>query len=579
MSTVTMKDLLESGVHFGHLTKRWDPRMKRFIFTERKGIHIIDLQKTIKSIREVYEVVRLSVLKEKSILFVGTKKQAQQAIRNSAESCGMHYVNNRWLGGMLTNFSTIKKSLNHLKKIERMEVDGTFEKLPKKEIAHLLKVKSRLERNLGGIKSMQDLPGMVFVIDPKKEAIAIAEARRMGIPVIAVVDTNCNPDIIDYPIPGNDDAIRAISLFTDMIAEAVNDADKDISLKVIENLNEETENRKEAGNEESVAEPEAQPAASEAPPRAPAAEAAPKKAPEPEPAAKENKAKESKVSEEGNGQKEKAGGSVSPADVKKLRDKTGAGMLDCKKALLASNGDFAAAEIHLKEKGLAGASNRQDRATGQGKVFVNITADKAVILELSCETDFVAKTDEFKKLGKSLTDKILKENITEINEELETAVKEGIIVLKENLRLKRFEVLPVGDKESVTSYLHNDGAIGVLIKLKGENPEAVKDLAFDLALHAAAYNPLYLDRDSVDPAYLKEQEQIFQTQVAELGKPEKVAQGIVAGKMKKHLSEICFLDQGFVKEEKKSVREVLKEKSTETGVPLQLTDYRYFSIG
>ncbi len=236
MAVVTMKNLLESGVHFGHQVKRWDPRMKKYIFAERNGIHIIDLQKTIAAIREVYEAVRKTTSSGKSILFVGTKKQAQQTITKEAERCGMFYVNNRWLGGMLTNFSTIKKSLARLKRIEKMENDGIFDSLTKKEVASLQKEKTKLEKNLGGIKEMKELPGMLFIIDTRKENIAISEAKKMGIPIIAVVDTNCNPDGIDYPIPGNDDAIRSISLFTQIIANAVIEADNESGLKIIENL-------------------------------------------------------------------------------------------------------------------------------------------------------------------------------------------------------------------------------------------------------------------------------------------------------------------------------------------------------
>ncbi|MDY4674948.1 MAG: 30S ribosomal protein S2 [Treponema sp.] len=241
MAVVTMKSLLESGVHFGHQVKRWDPRMKKYIFAERNGIHIIDLQKTIVSIKDAYEAVRKVTVAGKSVLFVGTKKQAQQAIAKEAERCGMYYVNNRWLGGMLTNFSTIKKSLTRLKKLEKMEVDGTFDNLTKKEIASLQKEKSKLEKNLGGIKEMKELPGIIFIIDTHKEQIAVTEASRMGIPIVAVVDTNCNPEGIDYPIPGNDDAIRAITLFTQIIANAVIDADNEAGLKIIENLQDDDE--------------------------------------------------------------------------------------------------------------------------------------------------------------------------------------------------------------------------------------------------------------------------------------------------------------------------------------------------
>lgn len=237
MAVVTMKSLLESGVHFGHQVKRWDPRMKKFIFAERNGIHIIDLQKTIHSIKEAYEAVRKTVVAGKPVLFVGTKKQAQQAVQKEAERCEQFYVNNRWLGGMLTNFATVRKSIERLIKLEKED----YSSFTKKEQAQLLKEKSKLEKNLAGIKGMTKLPGILFVIDTRKEAIAVAEARRLGIPIVAVVDTNCNPEGIDYPIPGNDDAIRSISLFTQIIANAVMEAESETGLKIIETLQDEDE--------------------------------------------------------------------------------------------------------------------------------------------------------------------------------------------------------------------------------------------------------------------------------------------------------------------------------------------------
>jgi small subunit ribosomal protein S2 len=249
-----MKSLLESGVHFGHQVKRWDPRMKKYIFAERNGIHIIDLQKTIQAIKDAYEAVRKTVASGKTVLFVGTKKQAQQAIQKEAERCGMFHVNNRWLGGMLTNFFTIKKSLLRLKKLEKMEVDGTFENLTKKEIASLGKERAKLQKNLGGIKEMKDPPGILFIIDTRKEAIAVAEAQRMGIPIVAVVDTNCNPDGISFPIPGNDDAIRAITLFTQIVANAVVEADNEVGLKIIETLGDEEGDTEEVVTDASVKE-------------------------------------------------------------------------------------------------------------------------------------------------------------------------------------------------------------------------------------------------------------------------------------------------------------------------------------
>ncbi|NCO51319.1 MAG: 30S ribosomal protein S2 [Deltaproteobacteria bacterium] len=220
MSQITMKQLLEAGVHFGHQTKRWNPKMKPYIFGARNGIYIVDLQKTVRYFKSAYQFVRETVAAGDKVLFVGTKKQAQDAIAEEALRTGQYFVNNRWLGGMLTNFATIKQSIDRLKKIEVMSTDGTFEKLTKKEVLQLDRERTKLEKNLGGIKNMAKLPGAIFIIDPKKEAIAVQEARRLGIPVVAVVDTNCDPDGIDYIIPGNDDAIRAIRLFASSMADA-----------------------------------------------------------------------------------------------------------------------------------------------------------------------------------------------------------------------------------------------------------------------------------------------------------------------------------------------------------------------
>ncbi len=221
MSVISMKQLLEAGVHFGHQTRRWNPKMAEYIFTERNGIYIIDLQKTVKKVEEAYMFVRDTVLNGGEVLFVGTKKQAQDAIKDEALRAEMYYVNVRWLGGMLTNFKTIKKSIARLHNLEKMATDGTFDLLPKKEVAALQKEISDLERNLGGIKNMKGLPSAIFIVDPKKEKNAVAEARKLGIPVVAIVDTNCDPDEVDYVIPGNDDAIRAIKLIASVMTDAI----------------------------------------------------------------------------------------------------------------------------------------------------------------------------------------------------------------------------------------------------------------------------------------------------------------------------------------------------------------------
>ena len=221
MAVVAMKQLLEAGVHFGHQTRRWDPKMAEYIFQARNGIHIIDLQKTSKKIDEAYNFLKEQAEEGKDILFVGTKKQAQECIKEAAIKCNMFYIDQRWLGGMLTNFDTIKTRIQRLKDLETMQEDGTFDVLPKKEVIGLKKEMEKLEKNLGGIKEMNSLPGVLFVVDPKKERIAILEAKKLNIPVVGLVDTNCSPEDVDYPIPGNDDAIRAVKLITDVMANAV----------------------------------------------------------------------------------------------------------------------------------------------------------------------------------------------------------------------------------------------------------------------------------------------------------------------------------------------------------------------
>ncbi|MBQ1249384.1 MAG: 30S ribosomal protein S2 [Selenomonadales bacterium] len=221
MAVISMKQLLEAGVHFGHQTRRWNPKMAPYIFTERNGIYIIDLQKTVKKVDEAYNFVREVAGEGKTILFVGTKKQAQEAVKEEALRCDMFYVNERWLGGMLTNFQTIQKRINRLRELEKMEAENVFDVLPKKEVILLRQEMTKLQKFLGGIKDMQKLPGALFIIDPRKERIAVAEAKKLGIPIVAIVDTNCDPDEIDHVIPGNDDAIRAVKLLTGKMADAV----------------------------------------------------------------------------------------------------------------------------------------------------------------------------------------------------------------------------------------------------------------------------------------------------------------------------------------------------------------------
>ncbi len=252
MAVVAMKQLLEAGVHFGHQTRRWDPKMAEYIYQARNGIHIIDLQKASKKIDEAYAFVKEQVEEGASVLFVGTKKQAQECMKEAALSCEMFYVDQRWLGGMLTNFGTIRKRVERLKKLETMQEDGTFDVLPKKEVMGLKKEMEKLEKNLGGIKEMEKLPGVIFIVDPKKERTAILEAKKLKIPVVGLVDTNCSPEDIDYPIPGNDDAIRSVKLIATVIANAVIEGKQGEVMSLDEQMAENSEEEKSM--EEVVAE-------------------------------------------------------------------------------------------------------------------------------------------------------------------------------------------------------------------------------------------------------------------------------------------------------------------------------------
>ncbi len=252
MAVVAMKQLLEAGVHFGHQTRRWDPRMAEYIYQARNGIHIIDLQKTSKKIDEAYAFIKEQVEEGETVLFVGTKKQAQECMKEAAITCGMFYVDQRWLGGMLTNFGTIKKRVQRLKKLEAMQENGTFDVLPKKEVIGLKKEMEKLEKNLGGIKEMEKLPGVIFIVDPKKERTAILEAKKLRIPVVGLVDTNCSPEDIDFPIPGNDDAIRSVKLIATVMANAVIEGKQGEIISLDDQMQEEGTENSEEKKQESI---------------------------------------------------------------------------------------------------------------------------------------------------------------------------------------------------------------------------------------------------------------------------------------------------------------------------------------
>src|SRR6266404_5839348 len=345
-----MKELLEAGVHFGHQTKRWNPKMKKYIFGKRNGIYIIDLQKTLKLFKEASAFISDLASQGKRVLFVGTKRQAQDAILEEANRCGMFYVNNRWLGGTLTNFTTVRKSIERLKEIEAV-VGDTEKEMSKKERAALDREREKLLKNLIGIREMDGLPDALFVIDPKKEYIAIQEAKKLGIPVVAIVDTNCDPEDINYVIPGNDDAIRAIRLFTQKIADAVLEG---------YNLAEE----KFIGVEDK-------------------GEAAPMAA-----ALVSRRFQMTDIATGSEGRPQ-----ITAAMVKELREQTGAGMMDVKSALTEAGGNMEEATKILRKKGLAAAGKKAGRITAEGAVTSYVGDHLGVLVEVNCETDFVGRNE------------------------------------------------------------------------------------------------------------------------------------------------------------------------------------------
>ena len=445
MAVVSMKQLLEAGVHFGHQTRRWNPKMAKYIFTERNGIYIIDLQKTVKKLDEAYNFVRDTAAQGGEILFVGTKKQAQESIRDEATRCGMHYVNARWLGGMMTNFRTIRKRIDRMEQLKTMQEDGTFDLLPKKEVVKLELEMAKLDKYLGGVKNMKALPKAMFIVDPHKERIAVSEARKLNIPIVAIVDTNCNPDEIDYVIPGNDDAIRAVKLISGAMASAVLEGKQGVQ-------------------------------------DAPAAET------------------KGGLIYSLQFRKDIEHYGYSAKDVMELRKQTDCGMMECKKALTQADGDFEKAIEILREQGLAAANKKAGRIAAEGMVYAVSFDNCAVVVEVNAETDFVAKNDKLLTSPRTWPRSLLTMNPADVEAlmackmgdgTVDDALKALILVIKENIKVRRFARY----EGHCAAYVHGGGTHGVIVKFETSDDVAAKPefAAFgkDIAMQVAAANPSY----------------------------------------------------------------------------------------
>jgi small subunit ribosomal protein S2 len=477
--------------------------MKRFLYGERSGIYIIDLHQTLSRIETAYAFVRDLVGTGGTLLFVGTKKQAQDPVAEYATACGMPYVNERWLGGMLTNFGTVSGRVRKLSELEAARDSGEFDALPKKEALMLRRELEKLERNLGGIRRLTKLPNAVFVIDTKKEHIAVTEANKLGIPVIAIVDSNCDPDVIDYVIPGNDDAIRSGRLLCRVMADAVQEGRFIYS-------------RRAAANLATIS---------------------------PRPRSRRRWSPEMAA--------------VTAQDVQALRQATGAGILDARRALVETDGDFEKARRWLREQGLAGSAKRAGRARAEGAVSVVVDGDRGVgaVVALECETDFVAKSADFVRLVDALA-----EGLAAGGEEALRAATDSVdelkVTLKENIAIGRHARFTAEPGAVLGSYLHvqnGRGVNGVLVELVG-GPAA---LAHDVAVHIAFGRPEYLCRADVPAEVVVAERETILAIARNEGKPEAQLDKIAEGRLNGWFKEHVLLDQPYARDEKLTIAQLV----------------------
>ena len=544
MSVVSMKDLLEAGVHFGHQTRRWNPKMKRFIFGERGGIYIIDLTQTQSLLEEAHTLVSNIAARRGTVLFVGTKKQAQDAVAEEAKRVGMPYVNNRWLGGLLTNWRTLSERIEHLHELRRLKTEGQLDLLPSKERIAMESELEKLEANLGGVADMKRQPDAVFVVDLKKEQLAVREARRLNIPIIGLVDTNADPDEADYVIPGNDDAIRSCALVTKRARQR--HRGRQAARRP----------RRDGGDR---AEPSATadqgrgtPRNREVPPRS--------RPPRSRPPSRARRGAGRRGARRGAG----GGGglmstTISASLVKELRDQTGAGMMDCKRALEETGGDLEAARTLLRERGIAQAAKRSGRETTEGKVGFSITEESvAAMVAVGCETEPVSNNEEFLVYAQRVLSAVLHHGV-DAADSLEDERVELVARLGENIAVVGTARYEGAEHEILTAYVHPPAnKLGVLLHAKGE-----PDLAYKVAMHIAAAAPVYVSRDSVPQAEVDGERDILSRQDDVLDKPEQVREKIVAGRLEKWFEAQVLADQAWIHDPDRRVGDVLQEAGLE----------------
>ena len=558
-----MKDLLEAGVHFGHKSSNWDPRMRKYIFMKRKGVHIIDLQETIILVEQAYNYVKNMVANGGQVLFVGTKKQAKQSVQEAATACGQYYISKRWVGGLLTNFKTAKNSIQKLNEMEAiLSNDIKKGEFSKKQLVYLNKEKVKLENIFGGVKKMDKLPALLFVVDVYYEQIAVREANKMGIPVVALVDTNSNPEPVDVVIPGNDDAIRAISLFTNHIAEAVKEglaiSSNSSMMPTKEFSNEENGNMQKDSENKENAEKENPPSDLKVP-------VADKKS-----ETKKNDLSDSKTN-------------VDAKAVKELREITNIGMMKCKEALIEAGGDKEEALKILKEKGLAVAAKRADRTANEGQIFLSIDDNKGYMASVCCETDFVAKSEGFLSLVSEVGNKFKEKGKDYIDStELKNNLVEMTAKIGEKIEIQETAILE-SESGVLQSYLHSNGKVGVLVEIickKGElDNEKILAFGKDVAMQIAAMRPIAVTEKEIALEQIEDQRAIFKSQMADSNKPADILSKIIDGKIKKYFSEFCLMDMDFIKDGKLKIKDLVANLSKDLGSDVVIKSFKRFQIG
>ncbi len=593
MPVVSMKELLEAGVHFGHQTRRWNPKMKRFIFTERGGIYIIDLTQTQELVDEAHNFAKAIAERGGSILFVGTKKQAQDAVRDEAKRVGMPFVNHRWLGGLLTNWRTISDRIQRLHELRGLKQENMLELLPAKERIQMEAELEKLEANLGGVADMRRQPDAIFIVDLRKEQLAVREAKRLGMPVIALVDTNCDPDEADYIIPGNDDAIRSCSVIVKAIADGIEAGKQRVTqaeLRAPRNGDGEPAARRAPAPAERRLPPRRLPhPRSRLPPRLP-----PRRLPHPlrlrrggirtrggSSRSRSGSHRGGDPSRSGSPRRggradddRAAGGigmtEITAAMVKELRDATSAGMMECKRALQETGGDFDEAVKLLREKGMASAAKRADRETSEGKVGVMVRDSVGAIAAIGCETEPVSNNDDFLAYAEKVLRTVFDGGDASSleDERVELAARLG-----ENIQVAGAKRMEAEGDEVLSYYVHGPAnKVGALVRTKGGDPAVARSLA----LHLTFARPTYGSRDEVPQELVDAEREILANSDEVKSKPENVRDKIVEGQLnKKFYGEAVLTEQTWYRadESTANVGKYLAEQGVE------LVDYAWYAVG